>query len=142
MLFAYEQLILASITRSLAPNIIVEFGTGRGSGTFVLAANSPDDARVLTVDLAPAVRGAYTQKILRDHGDIGLAYRSTPQAGKITQLYTSSGVPLDPALIEVRKRADLIYVDGDHGYEGVKADTLAAVELAAPKCWVTSRAVV
>lgn len=133
MLYAYEQLVLAAIVRTVAPRTVVEFGTGRGSGTFVLAANSPDDASIYTLDLSNDTRGDYTRKILRDNDDVGLAYRPTPGAKKITQLLVPPGKPMHDSLTGLRKKVDFIYVDGDHGYQGVRDDTLAAVELAAPE---------
>jgi predicted O-methyltransferase YrrM len=132
MLYAYEQLILAAIVRAIAPRTIIEFGTGRGSGTFVLAANSPANARVFTLDLVSAARGEYTQKILRDNNDVGLAYRTTPEASKITQLLVPPGAPMHETLTGLHRTADFIYVDGDHGYAGVRDDTIAALDLAGP----------
>jgi len=60
-----------------------------------------------------------------DPDKTGLIYAETGFEGKIVEI---RGKSTDPAVIEkvreslLKKRADLLFIDGDHGYHTVKAD--------------------
>jgi hypothetical protein len=136
VLAAYEQFVLTGIVQAVSPRLIVEYGTGRGSGTVGFAANAPKDARVYTVDLDRNERGEYTDVILRGASDVGSAYKSSPHAGCVTQVLVRPGQPMPPVLAALAGTVDLVFVDGDHTYQGVRTDTLAALELAAPNATI------
>ena len=111
-----ELLTLAAICRHKAPQRIFEIGTHTGSSTLVMALNVAEETEVLTLDLEPSEM-------------IGSAYRDTETSSNIRQLYGNS-VTFDytPFLGAV----DLIYIDGDHTYNGVKSDTEKAFTLLRP----------
>lgn len=131
MLFAYEQLILAAIVRDAAPKCVIEFGTGQGAGALLLAANTPADTEIHTVDLDPTARNDYTVKILRGDDDVGAAYKASAWRSRVRQMLVQ---PNESAagFAHLKGRVDFAYIDGDHTYDGVRTDTLIALELIKP----------
>jgi Predicted O-methyltransferase len=111
-----ELLTLAAICRHKRPRRVFEFGTNTGSSTLVMAINTTDQTEILTLDL--------------DRSEtVGSAYRNTEHNSKIRQLYGDSKTfDYAPFLGGV----DLIFIDADHTYDGVKADTETAFELLRP----------
>jgi len=128
LLLPYEQLVLAALVRHLRPRRLVEFGTAHGQGTYALAANSPDDARIRTVDLARL--SDYSAKCMRGDNDLGRCLRDSPYAAKVSQLLRTGPGDLPAPLPDLRGMCDFFFIDGDHSYQGVREDTLAALDLA------------
>lgn len=126
----YEYLVLAAITRHLAPRRIFEFGTAIGRSTLLLALNSPADARVVTVDLPESGITDYSLKCLEGGREPGRLFRGLPCAGKVIELRADSHGLDTGAIVGERGRMELILVDGDHQYDGVRADSLRALEMA------------
>jgi predicted O-methyltransferase YrrM len=133
MLPLRELLTLAAICCHVRPKRVFEIGTYRGSSTFVLAVHAPEDAEILTLDLSP---GAQHTRYRLELGDItgrpfvlGERYRGTPCASKIRQLYGDSA---DFDFGPYRGTVDLVFIDGNHAYENVKADSENAFGLLRP----------
>jgi predicted O-methyltransferase YrrM len=116
-----------------------EFGTCTGKTAYLWARNSPPDARVLTVTLAPDHLGDYTQEAADDPVDVQFAlresshteflYSGSPVAPKVEQLFA------DSKALDVSPWAgscDLVFVDGSHAYSYVVSDSAKALELVAP----------
>jgi predicted O-methyltransferase YrrM len=105
----------------LRPRAVLEIGTGLG-GTFILfGAVASDDARLVTLDLPIGPpRGALLRSAAR-------------QRQKMLVLRADSH---DQATIERVARAvpalDLLFIDGDHSYEGVRKDYLSYERLVRP----------
>ena len=133
VLHPHEQLVLAAITQQLAPQTIVELGTAQGQTTLLLAANSPEHAQVITVDLAPPLRGPYSAACLRGDDQVGSVYRASPLARKVRQILLAQPKGFPPELRALEGRVDLFLIDGDHSYDGVRRDTELALALAAPE---------
>lgn len=131
----YEQAVLAAIVRFTAPRRLLEFGTAQGQTTFALAANSPPDAEIDTVDITRWTD--YTRKCLRGDETIGACHRASPYAGKVRQVFRQAPDDLPTELAERRGDYAYVHVDGDHSYTGVKTDTLAALDLAAHDAIIT-----
>ena len=108
-----ELLTLAAICRHKRPSRIFEFGTHTGSSTLVMALNVPDQTEILTIDLEPSEL-------------VGSAYKSYVYGSKIRQLYGDSKT-FDHT--PYRNAVDLVFIDADHTYEGVKSDTEKAFEM-------------
>jgi len=123
-----EQAAMAALCRFLKPRMVLEFGTAEGQGAFTLAANTPDDSKVFTVDLAAPT--SYTERCLMG-GELGACFNDDPTvSGKVNQVLRK--VP-DETPAETERHAgefDFAHIDGDHTYEGVKIDTECAFRLA------------
>ena len=126
-----EQVTLLALIALRAPRRIFEIGTYDGSTTRRLAAAAPA-ARVWTLDLSPELAGASTETGTRDHaaaGLVGNAFRNTPEATRITQIFSDSRLF---APEELGGTMDLVIVDAGHELEFVRADTRTALTLRSP----------
>ena len=104
--------LLAAVRR---PLVCFEIGTGHGRTTLHLALNAPEP-QVHTLDISTA-----------DH--TGSLFRGHPVAVRI-QRHTGDSAQFSFA--EWKGRVDLVFVDGDHKYEGASRDSAVAFELLAP----------
>jgi predicted O-methyltransferase YrrM len=108
-----EILRLIEIVRSLRPLTICEIGAAGGGTTLLLAQAAASNATVITVD------SAFTQS-RRD----AVSYFGT--AGqKVICLPKDSHSPETVHIVKdylAGQSLDVLYLDGDHSYEGIKAD--------------------
>lgn len=108
-----EILRLVEIIKAVRPATICEIGAAGGGTTFLLAQAAAPDATVITLDLAFTVSrqravgsmGREGQKIICLQGDS----QSLESVRRVADYL--AGQPLD-----------VLYLDGDHSYEGVKSD--------------------
>jgi predicted O-methyltransferase YrrM len=108
-----EILRLMEIMRARRPATICEIGTASGGTTFLFAHAAPPDATILTVDLTltrsrVAAIGAFAQagqKIICLQGDSHLEETCRAVCEALAG-----------------RELDLLYLDGDHRYEGVSED--------------------
>jgi len=133
LLHPHEQMILAAVTRWRAPRRILEIGTGQGRSTRILAANALDDATVVTIDLPPEDRGAYSRSCLHGDQEVGRHFADAPVNAQIRQIFCDSRQLQADDLRREHETPDLILVDGDHGYDAVRHDTELALALAGPR---------
>lgn len=116
-----------------------EFGTCTGKTAYLWARNSPSDARVVTVTLAPDHLSDYTREASDDPVDVDFAlkessyteflYSGSAVAAKVEQLFADSkALDVSPWA----GRCDLVFVDGSHAYSYVVSDSAKALELVAP----------
>lgn len=124
-----EQIVLQVLVRARGVRTAFEIGTFNGGTTRLLAESVPEDGVVRTLDLPPATFDS-TQGPERFSGsDIGRAYRDSPAAAKIEQLYGDSRIfDFSP----YAGSADLVLVDGGHDYELGYADSQAALSIVRP----------
>jgi predicted O-methyltransferase YrrM len=118
---------------------LFEFGTCTGKTAYLWARNSPEDARVVTVTLAPEHRDAYRREAGDDETDVTFAlresnytdflYSGTSVAAKVEQLFGDSKA-LDVSAWT--GTCDLVFVDGSHAYSYVVSDSDKALSLVAP----------
>ena len=109
-----EVLTIALICRHVKPERIFEIGTFTGSTTLAMAANSASETEVFTLDL-----DGQDERVGSFFRDVAVPYR-------IRQLYGNSQA-FDFAPFE--NAMDIVFVDGDHSYSGVTADTKTAFRL-------------
>lgn len=132
-----ETWVLSALARNARR--IFEFGTCTGKTTMHFALNSPDDAHITTLTLAPEQVEAYARGAGDDAGLSRVAVRESaftqfiysplPGARKITQLFGDSKQFDEQAY---RGQMDLVFVDGSHAYSYVLSDSAKALAMVAP----------
>jgi predicted O-methyltransferase YrrM len=103
-----ELRVICELARMIAPKNVLEIGTFEGRTTLNLALNLPE-SKIYTLNL-PQESCSF---------QVGKYFHGAEEAGRITQLFGNSrefdfsGLP----------RMDLVFVDGDHSYDGVVSDS-------------------
>jgi predicted O-methyltransferase YrrM len=110
-----DVVMLLKIAVCTNPAKLMEIGSFRGYTALYLAQHVSPESRIVTVDSYP------------DHGE---AYRNKPEAAYIDRRIGEIG----PALFAKDEPAsfDLIFIDADHTYDGVRRDTEVALPLLSP----------
>jgi len=116
-----EVVELAKLLKERAPKVVIEIGTGRSGGMlFIYSRTAAPDATIISIDLPGGQFGdSYPGHKVPIFKRIGLPEQ------KIHLLRASSHDPATLAKVKgllKGKSADLLFIDGDHVYEGVKAD--------------------
>lgn len=132
-----EAPFLCGAMRAIGARTVVEIGTYEGAMTVQLAANVPPDGRVLTVDIDPEQvaraaappTGSDVRLTAKAAERIGLLYRDTPYAARITQVVQDSASVDYRAYVE---SIDLAFIDGGHSYAQVRLDTEKLMPLVRP----------
>jgi predicted O-methyltransferase YrrM len=123
-----EELVnLIIIAKATNSKQILEIGTYDGNTALNLAANSPRDSKVITIDLAPDFQGDLALPTpgrfsnITDRGGVGSQYQGTEYETKISQIFGDSAT-LNWSEI-VTQPIDLAFIDGCHYREYVESDT-------------------
>lgn len=128
-----ELVVMALTCQWLKPSVLFEFGTFNGRTTLNLAANTPADAKIHTLDLAdPAAAQLAADREDSDYHLLertGSYFRETVFSNKIEQLWCDSS-RFDET--DLRGQADLVFVDGAHSYDYVRNDTSKALAMVRP----------
>jgi predicted O-methyltransferase YrrM len=108
-----EILRLVELIRSFQPATVCEIGAAGGGTTFLMAFAASSDATIISLDLNfPQVRKTAIGSFARDEQKI-ICLEEDSHRPKAVQALKES-LP--------GKSLDILYLDGDHSYEGVKAD--------------------
>lgn len=135
-----EAVSISYLIQALQPKVLFEIGTFDGFSTYHLAMNSPDTAKVFTLNLPPdssfedyhklysltEYRGDLLTHELGKSLGIGRMYRESPVAHKVTQLFGDS---LEFNFSPYRKSVDLCFIDGGHSYLHMASDTKNAMSI-------------
>ncbi|NUQ01728.1 MAG: class I SAM-dependent methyltransferase [Armatimonadetes bacterium] len=127
-----ELLILTSLAAARQPRRIVEIGVAAGRTTINLAAQAPQ-AEIIAVDLPPEAPEA-ADSAGPDYRQLGLEqpgrlFLGQPAAERITLLLADSTRHDWSAY---HGSVDLIFIDGAHDYQSVKADSENALAMLRP----------
>jgi predicted O-methyltransferase YrrM len=114
---AWNLVALAFLARLYRPHRIFEFGTGYGRSSLNLAANTPADTTIFTLDLP-------------SHTNTGFIFRDQSESSKITQLLGDS---LTFEFETYLGTCDFVFVDGGHDYRTVIHDSGVALRLIGEK---------
>lgn len=140
-----ESSILVSLIKIFEFKNIFEFGTYMGATTMLFALNTPQDAKIISLDIDPndfIQSNIDSSKILINDKDNdafltknvlhnGAKYIKTADKSmqrKITLLLCDS-LKLDIATQQLKQKFDFIFIDGGHDYEIIKKDTENALEM-------------
>jgi predicted O-methyltransferase YrrM len=134
--FLVDLIALCTLCRLLEPRVVFEIGTLRGSSTLHLALNSPEDARVFTLDLPPGQEQFALPATVSDV--------ETARTGTTTTQYAFSGTDVERKIQTLHGdsarfdfspwhgKVDLFFIDGAHSYEYVRSDTEHALACVRP----------
>jgi predicted O-methyltransferase YrrM len=110
---------------------IFEIGTFDGGTALNLAANTPDDAQIVTLDLPPDWSGDFSSSTpeelrnITNRRTVGQRFLNTPQQKKITQVFGDSST-IDWTKLPVP--FDIVFIDGCHYHDYVAKDTQNALK--------------
>ena len=139
-------LLLDSIFCSLRPREILELGTGRGLGAFVLAAAAKENvctARITTLDVLPAdakqhwpietssgreVRHASRREVWNEHFSADLRDMVTEVCGTTTELL--------PVFLKQGRKFDFVFIDAGHDLFNVVHDLCYSAMLLSEGGWI------
>lgn len=138
-----ELAVLALAAAAASPGEeIIEIGTFDGRTTINLAINAPDACPVFTLDLPadhPTHFGLDTgERTFIDKPAIGARFQSAnpPWADKARKIVQLTGDSATFDWSAHQNKAALVFVDGSHAYDYVRADSRTALGLAAAQAVV------
>lgn len=129
----HQGMLIAALAQGLGAGSFFEIGTNRGRTSWTVARNNPNIS-VYTLDVPLEHDSTDTalelasddERFFRPGAACGEAFRDSPEAARITQLWGDSATfdfsPYAGAI-------DLIYIDGAHTYEYVRSDTARALDM-------------
>jgi predicted O-methyltransferase YrrM len=126
--------LLYSLVRCLYPEVVVEIGSARGKSTCCLAQACKDNFKGKVYAIDPHMHNAWSD--VGTTGDNERFLRSRLKQYDLNFYCEVIRATSTEAAKTWNRPIDLIFIDGDHTYEGVKAD----FELFQP--WFTEKALV
>ncbi len=143
-----ESSILVTLAKLISSSELFEFGTYLGATSVLLAINTPEHAKVITVDLVPdniapktqdddesrilhddVENDNYLRRMFAEKGSFYIDQTDDITKRKIHRIYHDSRT-LNPLELGLSGRFDLIFIDGGHDYETVSIDTANALNMA------------
>lgn len=136
--------LLYSLVTKYRPNVLLEFGTGRGYGTVCMARSLVDnsiDGEIFTVDTIsgtdcqpwPIDRGSGPVVETLAANDVWDQYFEIEWQSRITRLTGASATLLTEWESKGLPNPDFSYIDAGHRFEEVRHDFYAFLSIAAPQ---------
>ncbi|HXT40999.1 MAG TPA: class I SAM-dependent methyltransferase [Candidatus Angelobacter sp.] len=122
-----EILQLLRLLRANPPRALLEIGTHKGGSFFLFSYTAAEDALLISLDLP---HGKYGGGYAAWQGCLYRSFARNQQRIELVQADSH-----DPSTLQLirqllgEKQLDFLMIDGDHNYEGVKADFLAYMPL-------------
>lgn len=135
--YTIDILSLCLACKLLEPKVYFEIGTLNGFTAYHAALNSPESARIYTLDLPPEGAGevalhvtAIDEAHIKSNRKVEkLLFEGTPEEARITRLFgDSASFDYSP----YHGQVDVFFIDGAHSYEYVRSDTLKALDCCHP----------
>jgi predicted O-methyltransferase YrrM len=105
--------------KTLAPARLLEIGTARGGTLFLFTRAAHPDATILSVDMP---NGPFGGGYPRGHGPLLRAFARDRQKIRLVRGDSHSPSTLRKVQSVLDGATDFLFIDGDHTYEGVRAD--------------------
>jgi predicted O-methyltransferase YrrM len=112
---------LLRLVRERAPQVLLEIGTNYGGTTALLPRFAPPDALIVTCDIECKVDALQLERVGRRGQRIQFLHVDS---------HSESGARAIRAAVPAG--VDLLFIDGDHSYEGVRQDFLVFADLLRP----------
>ena len=123
-----EEILIGIAVVQTQARSLFEIGTFNGETTRRMAEAAGPEGHVYTLDLTPETIDSFKSDWFKG-SMIGEKFRDSPVASRITQLYVKANTfDFGPYY----GKMDLVFVDADHEYASVLADSLAALRLVRP----------
>lgn len=126
--------VLYALVRALIPQVVVEIGTARGRSTCALALGCRENGRGKVYSIDPHTLNEWTDPGTEEDG--GRFVRNRLREYDLTAWCEVIQATSPEAAKTWSKTIDLLFVDGDHTYDGVRHDFEAF------RPWLTDDAVV
>jgi predicted O-methyltransferase YrrM len=119
---------LLELAAARSPRAVLEIGTAQGGTLFLFSRTAEPEAILVSVDL-PAELGGYA----RERGRLYQSYRRARQSLHLVRADSHARTTFESVRDLFAGRAvDVLFIDGDHTYEGARADYETYRELVAP----------
>ena len=130
--YTKDMITLALSSKLVQPKVVFEIGTLDGYTALLFALNTPDNAKIYSLDLPPGTLSPVLslteidKKHIISRNQISkLAFEGKPEENKITLLFGDSNNFDYSAYCG---KVDLFFIDGAHSYQYVKSDTENALK--------------
>lgn len=126
---------LGLLCQAVQPRTVFEIGTSTGFSSLFLAANTPPDAQIWTLDLPTQELDTQESLTFYDRRIVENCHKTDPcfvthALGKKIQRVYGDSAKFD--FLPYRRSIDLFFVDGAHTYDYVRLDTINALRCCRP----------